>query len=172
VGALTLPRHYLGIEPAAKQVAGLQRTAAMLKIVAGPATSVRILRGCAEEKLSEVPSRTAELVFSSPPYHDWERYSNEPTQSYRRYSRYEDWLAGFLAPVISESYRVLARKGHLILNVSRSARRPNAPDVQRLAERSGFRLKRRITMLLARVPYLHPTTGPYKGEYLLVFQRP
>jgi DNA modification methylase len=119
--------------------------------------------------LPDLPARSADLVFSSPPYHDWERYSDEPTQSYRRYATYEAWVSGFLEPVIAHSRRVLRPRGHLVLNVSAGARKPTSSTVVGIAAGIGFRLQKCLPMLLARVPYLHPASGPYKGEYMMVF---
>jgi len=58
-----------------------------------------------------------DLVFTSPPYFDTERYSNEDTQSWKRYPKPEQWTDGFLRPLITTSYRVLKKGGKLILNV-------------------------------------------------------
>jgi hypothetical protein len=174
VGALTLPRHYVGVEPASQQVRGLRRTVATLTQRGrspSPGTA-EIIHGCAEEILCEISSCSADLVFSSPPYHDWERYSEEQTQSYRRYRSYDDWLTYFLTPTISESSRILRKGATFIVNVSGGRRKPDAATVEAIARKAGLKLKERLPMLLARVPYLHPATGgPYKGEYLLVFSR-
>ena len=122
--------------------------------------------------MPEIPSRSASLVFSSPPYYDWERYSSDSSQSFRRYESYDAWLSGFLAPVISESRRILKRKGHLIMNISGKQRRPDRVDVEALAARSNFALKSVEPMLLARIPYLHPrSAGAHKPELLLIFQK-
>jgi hypothetical protein len=58
-----------------------------------------------------------DLVFTSPPYFDTERYSNEDTQSWKRYSKPEQWTQGFLVPLIKTSHRVLKKGGKLILNI-------------------------------------------------------
>ncbi len=170
LASLTMNRQYVGIEPAIKQVNGLTRMLASLRNAKHPRALANVLHGCAEETLRLLPPGMADLVFSSPPYHDWERYSDEASQSYKRYGQYEGWLTGFLVPVLWEGKRVLAPGGRLVLNVS-NRRLPDSRAVERLAHQAGFFLRERLHLLLARVPYLHPTTGPYKGEYLLVFAK-
>lgn len=173
-GCLTLPRNYIGIEPNSEQVIGLRSTISALVALMPRNASAEIIEGCAEDVLPHLPSRSAGLIFSSPPYYNWERYSDSPNQSFIRYGSYETWLQGFLAPAIYESRRILKRGGRLVLNISGRSRYPSADDVIAIAERSHFRLAEKIPMLLARVPYLHPRdSGPFKPELLLVFeQRP
>jgi hypothetical protein len=172
LGCLTVDRHYIGIEPSGHQVKGLRRTIQVLGragVVAGTAV---VHHGCAEDILGTSMSADAQLVFSSPPYYDWERYSIHHTQSYVRYRTYDRWLRGFLVPVIDQSYRMLDRAGRLVLNVSNGHRLPSANDVERIAARAGFVIIERLPLLMARVPYLHPRAdGPFKPELLLVFRK-
>jgi hypothetical protein len=170
VGALALKRQYLGIDPCGQQLDGLEKTRRWLQSVGTKRGSAEILRGCAEDILPTMPSRSVDLVFSSPPYYDWEKYSDEPTQSFLRHRPYENWVAGFLGPVIAQSYRVLRRSGHLALNVSGGLRHPSSSEVQDIARRAGFRLVCATPLNLARVPYMHPrSSGPKKQEQLLVW---
>lgn len=171
-GCLTLERNYIGIEPSAEQVMGLRSTVEGLLPLTGGKAAAEIVEGCAEDLLPQMPARSAGLVFSSPPYYNWERYSDSPNQSFVRYGSYHAWLEGFLAPCIRESRRILRRGGRLVLNISGRFRWPSAEDVIGIAEQSNFRLVEKMPMLLARVPYLHPrNSGPFKPELLLVFEQ-
>ena len=58
-----------------------------------------------------------DLVFTSPPYYDKEKYAENDWQSYVRYNTYEKWVAGFLEPLIKKSYDYLKEGGYLVLNV-------------------------------------------------------
>ena len=56
--------------------------------------------------------RAVDLVFSSPPFHTYEVYSREETQS----SRFRDlgaWLARWLLPVTDRAWSAVAPGGHL-----------------------------------------------------------
>jgi len=63
------------------------------------------------------PSDFFDLVWTSPPYFDREIYSNEETQSWKKFGQYDLWVEGFLRPLITTSYRVLKKNGYLILNI-------------------------------------------------------
>jgi len=171
VGSLSLRRRYVGIEPSARQVVGLRRTIRALHRIATDSSAI-IYRGCAEDVMQRWRAGRPHLVFSSPPYYDWERYSRDRSQSYRRYRSYAEWLTGFLEPVISSSYSIMEPGGRLVLNVSNGQRLPTPDVVERIARRAGFRVEDRFALLLARVPYLHPRSrNPYKPELLIVFRK-
>jgi hypothetical protein len=120
----------------------------------------------------KLATASAELVFSSPPFFDWEHYSKSDTQSFRRFPTYPIWLSSFLRPVIAESYRILERHGYLALNVTNGNRLPSARDVKEAARCVGFRLLRTYQVVFPKIPYLHPRDGkPAKTELLLVFRK-
>lgn len=172
LGCLAVGRNYIGIEPCAAQVRGSRKMLATLHSLKLTTCQATLYRGCAEDTLPSIPSRSAALIFSSPPYYDWERYSTQSTQSFRRHGSYAAWLSGFMAPVIAESRRILKRGAHLILNISGKRRYPSREDVEALASHSGFVLRSEFPLQLARIPYLHPrSSGAHKLELLLVFQK-
>ena len=172
IGCLTLDRNYIGIEPCSDQVDGMRKSIHALRSLRHSSATARIYQGRAERVLKRINSGSVDLVFSSPPYFNWERYSNDDSQSFVRYASYESWLAGFLGPCIEESCRLLRPAGRMVLNVSGRERRPSREDVVEIARRAGLAFLAEIPMLLARVPYLHPRNlGAYKPELLLVFQK-
>jgi len=59
-----------------------------------------------------------DLVFTSPPYFNTEKYSNEETQSWKRYQSIDIWYEKFLKVLIEKSYNYLKDDGYFILNVS------------------------------------------------------
>ncbi len=59
-----------------------------------------------------------DLIFSSPPYFDIERYTNEYNQSWKRYKKLDDWLEKFLYTTIRNMLPTLKSGGHLALNIS------------------------------------------------------
>ena len=63
-----------------------------------------------------------DLVFTSPPYFDQERYSQEFAQSWRKHGKgFETWVSGFLRPVMERASSALAGGGFLVLNVANVA---------------------------------------------------
>lgn len=61
---------------------------------------------------------TMDLIFTSPPYFNVERYSNEDTQSWVRYGDMDQWLNGFLFKTIDNVIPTLKSGGHLIINIA------------------------------------------------------
>jgi len=59
-----------------------------------------------------------DFVFTSPPYFDIERYSEEDTQSWKRYPTTDKWLEGFLFPMLSKSWGCLAEGGRIAINIA------------------------------------------------------
>jgi hypothetical protein len=172
VGCLSLPRHYLGIEPCGLQVRGLKQciqTVGKLKCVPGTG---EIQKGCAEDILPQLPSRSARLVFSSPPYFDWEKYSDHNTQSFVRYRSYSQWLAKFLHPVVEQSHRILSKGGHLAVNMPNGGSRiPLLHDLTRAATSAGFTLESVYRLRLSKVAFLHPRGRRVKWEAIAILKK-
>ncbi len=59
-----------------------------------------------------------DVVFTSPPYFDKERYTKDPTQSWVRYRRLDSWLHGFLFKTLALAWCHLKIGGHLCVNIS------------------------------------------------------
>lgn len=172
LGAIAANRCYVGIEPNKRQILGFDQMKRALIAQRIKCPQTRFLHGPAEYHLPRLPSRSADLVFSSPPFFDWERYSNGATQSFRRYPQYELWRSEFLQPVIFDSFRILRKNGFLVLNVTNGNRKPHPSEVKALAETSGFATRAIYRMAFPKIPYLHPRNGKVvKHELLLVFQK-
>ena len=67
-------------------------------------------------------------VLHHPPYFDWEKYSEEDTQSYKKYPTKEEWLNGFLFHTIDKCHYGLKPGGYMLLNVANTARIKNFED--------------------------------------------
>ena len=109
------------------------------------------------------------LVFTSPPYFDRERYSDNEKQTWKRYGEsLGAWLEGFLRPVIERARAALSADGHLILNIADLKQKGKiVPLVSRtiaLAVSSGFDHVKTLHMPLAAINRLAPT------EPVLVFK--
>lgn len=59
-----------------------------------------------------------DFVFTSPPYFDTERYSEEDTQSWKRYPTLDSWLKEFLFVVLSRAYEGLSAGGRIAVNIA------------------------------------------------------
>lgn len=172
LGALAMNRSYVGIEPNPDQIAGFRRMISALTRLNVQLPDVRLVKGVAEKELRKFASGSADLVFSSPPFFDWERYSELAEQSFKRFPDYPSWSRNFMTPVIFESYRILCKGGHLAINVTNGKRLPSADHVKEIAIKVGFRLSVVHQMLVPKVPYLHPRNGnAVKTELLMIFHK-
>lgn len=59
-----------------------------------------------------------DTIFTSPPYFDVERYSNEETQSWVRYKSIDDWNKNFLHKTLSKLIPTLKLNGILAVNIA------------------------------------------------------
>ena len=60
---------------------------------------------------------TFNLIFSSPPFFDFEVYSGEDTQSISKYSNFDAWLHSFLFQSITSALYRLEPNGHLAIYI-------------------------------------------------------
>ena len=77
---------------------------------------VEIINKAAEDV--DLEDKQFDLVFTSPPYFDLERYSNENNQSWIRYKTLDEWLNKFLFSTINNAWNHLKNGGYIILNIS------------------------------------------------------
>ena len=82
----------------------------------GPQRDITIFNECAEDV--DYGDKMFDLVFTSPPYFDLERYTAEDNQSWKRYKKLDAWLEGFLFKSIEKAWNHLLPDGHLIINIS------------------------------------------------------
>jgi hypothetical protein len=171
IGCLTLQRNYVGYDPCQMQVDGLSKTIETINKLGIAIGSAEIRQVCAEDEMKSECDCSYDLIFSSPPYYDREKYSDEPNQSYFRYPSYEKWREKFLRVIIVESYRLLKPQGNLILNVVDTATAQIASDSVRIA-RDLFTLRITYQMRLSALPF-HATNGTshYHYEPVFVFQK-
>ena len=109
---------------------------------------------------------SVDLCFTSPPYFDWEKYSQEETQSYKKYPTSEEWLNGFLLDTIDNCHYALKPGGILAFNVANTRRIKNFEDeTLRLAKMIHF--KHIDTWKLQ----LSSQQGTPKSEPIFIFQK-
>jgi len=108
LGAAAAGVHYVGTDVEPETVEGNNRLAAAIGIDAKVHLS--------PAEIFTPPE--VDLVFTSPPYFDREKYSNLSTQSWRSHNSLDAWVAGFLRPVAERSFAALVVRGYFVLNIS------------------------------------------------------
>lgn len=72
---------------------------------------------CAEDETVRVDEQV-DLIFTSPPYFDKEKYDQSPDQSYIKYKKFDSWMNDFLYKTIALRSENLKSGGHLVINIS------------------------------------------------------
>lgn len=81
-------------------------------------TTTNVLHGAFEQKGNELPNNHFDLMFTSPPYFNSERYSLDNEQSWLRYKTLDEWLDGFMIPSIELAWYKLKHGGFFILVIN------------------------------------------------------
>ena len=85
-----------------------------------------------------------DLVFTSPPYFDTEKYCNEEGQCWRDYPSLDQWEKYYLLPTIKNAFTALKKGCKLVLNVSQNL----VELVERVACSIGFTRRSDIDLAL------------------------
>jgi len=163
LGALSSKRikKYIGTEPSTKTFEGLKQIKKDFSYIN---TEVELY------KLgSEIfrPSEKVDLCFTSPPYFDTEKYSDEETQSYVKYPTEQEWIDGFLFKTIENCYNSLKKNGYLLMNIANTSSGKSIEKAT-LSITEGFGLHQEKTLQLT----LSSVMGAgYKYEPIYVFKK-
>jgi hypothetical protein len=172
-------RKYIGTDPASLTFDGLSELAAELPAIAeqfGSELTGVELHKMGSERYDPTPE-SIDLCFTSPPYFDCEKYSDEETQSHVKYGRdtvkesHDAWLNGFMKGTLTKCAIGLKPNGTLVINIANVASYPNlTEDFLWLAQRCGFRHIETLRITLAAMPGTRKGS-PYKFEPVYVFKR-
>jgi len=113
-----------------------------------------------------IPSEPVDLCFTSPPYFNTEEYSQEETQSFKKYPTQDSWLNGFLRTTISNCYQALKDDGLLMLNIANVKKYQELEkDALLVASEEGFILQDTIKLRLSSMK------GGFKYEPIFIFKK-
>ena len=126
----------------------------------------------------EYEPEDVDLAFSSPPYFNLEKYSDEPTQCMVRYTTLDEWFDGYVAPTMQNIHKGLNSDGVFATNIAdyKSYGNKEYKVVDRwieTAEKLGFKYRRTIKMMLNTRPGVgnDKTAGREKWEGVYVFTK-
>ncbi|MEK9767300.1 MAG: hypothetical protein VW683_00150 [Betaproteobacteria bacterium] len=137
LGSVAAGAMYVGFEPNKKTYDNLCQLAKFLNIE----TQVKLYNAPFEDIESYLgkPKSQFDLVLTSPPYFNLEIYSDDNTQSYNRYTTYQEWVDGFLKPSIECGIQYLNTGGHSCWNVAKISKTKNlVQDVLNIHEQNNF----------------------------------
>ena len=110
------PLHYIGIDPNSMLLESYKELSTWLATNYPKNKTFEFIQGPAEE-INYSNLKDVDLVFTSPPYFDLERYSQEDTQSWKKYKGIELWKKEFLFKALKKIYPTITPGGHLIVNI-------------------------------------------------------
>lgn len=70
------------------------------------------------EDVTDLPADYFDLVFTSPPYFRVERYTHDSNQSWKRYTKIDQWLEYFLFASLRKAWYSLKSGGYIAINIS------------------------------------------------------
>ena len=125
----------------------------------------------------EFQPENIDLAFSSPPYFNLEKYSDEPTQCMVRCSTLDDWFEQYALPTMQNIYKGLNTDGVFATNIADyKTPKEEFKVVDRwiaTAEQVGFKHSTTIKMMLNTRPGVgnDKTAGREKWEGVYVFTK-
>lgn len=97
-----------------------------------------------------------DMVFTSPPYFAKEAYSEDPTQSYKKFTGYDAWREGFLRPTLKTAVEWLRNDRYLLWNIADAKfgadMLPLEEDSRNILLELGMEYKGVLKMSLAQMP--------------------
>jgi len=112
--------------------------------------------------------KSLDLCFTSPPYFDLEKYSDEPTQSYMKFDNKEAWVEGFLRKTFENCYYGLKDDGLMLINIADIKGNELEADMVKVAEQVGFRMVKKFKLALSNVN-LRDKAKKFKYEPIYLF---
>ena len=110
------PNHNL-IEGYCKQIPYYNALRLKEFVLGGTKKTHKIFPQCAEDE-NIVLEDEFDLIFTSPPYFDKEKYNESELQSYKKYKGFDSWMKDFLCKTIEIRGKNLKSGGHLVINIS------------------------------------------------------
>jgi len=139
-------KYYYGTEPSTKTYLGLIDIKKDFNFV-----DKKVIIECSTSE-DYIPDYNLDLCFTSPPYFNTEKYSDEPTQSYIKYPTYDIWKNDFLYMLIDNCYMALKEDGILIINIANTPKQKTIEtDVKNIFKNVGFKLIKTYKMVLSSV---------------------
>jgi len=172
IGSSNMKYNYIGIDPNTETVKYLNYFNDCIEEAVG-------VKGTIIQNVSEEYQPTdIDLAFSSPPYFNLEKYSDEDTQCMVRYRTLDEWFSGYAEPTIENIYNSLNQDGIFATNIADyktygKKEYKVVDDWITLSERIGFRHVGTIKMMLNTRPGVgnNKLAGREKFEGVYVFRK-
>ena len=108
---------YTGIDPNGNLQDGYSKQMELYSSLIPETKTAEIIEACAEDALPMM-NKQFDTIFTSPPYFNIEKYTQDDNQSYKRYRKFNSWMDDFLLPVLAMSWDKLRPNGVMIINIA------------------------------------------------------
>jgi 16S rRNA G966 N2-methylase RsmD len=120
LGALSLPnqvQRYIAFDPNSSLQEG--HTAMIDRFAANDPQRHLKYRVCYEpfESNQVVMTETFDLVFTSPPFYDFETYTNQQGQSILSFPEFDNWMNNFFLASLTKAWAKLDVGGHMVIHI-------------------------------------------------------
>ena len=147
---------YIGIDPIRANIDSLGRVSEIIQRharLSGASFGVELYCDTAENVLVKLP-KGFDLIMTSPPYFNKERYSEEDSQCYVKFSEYDEWRDSWLKPTLTSAIGLLNDGGKIIIFAGNWGKFPVGDDCgEILASVTGNQV-RKMKFFLPSIEYL------------------
>lgn len=112
--------------------------------------------------------KSLDLCFTSPPYFNTERYSDEETQSWKKFPDKNSWLNVFMKQTFKNCHYGLKENGIMAINIANvKSYQTLETDIVNLASKTGFELVDTMYYCLSSLSH----KDKYKKEPVFIFKK-
>lgn len=154
---------YIGTEPDKRTYKGLINLKRDLNST-GKSVSLYMV---GSEDFKPEPS-SLDLCFTSPPYFDQEKYSDDPSQSYIKFPEIDLWLNGYIRQTFKNCFVGLKPNRYMIINIANTEKhRKMTNAIVKIAQQEGFLHTDTYSLLLSSIKH----GGNKKTEPIFIFRK-
>ena len=168
LGAIKANIDYITTEPSKKTVNGLREIIqdwGYTPNVFGTKSYLEVVQSGSEEFVPDIES--LDFCFTSPPYFDTEKYSDEESQSYIKFPTKSEWVDGFLRRTIQNCRYGLKQNRYMLINIANVDSFSNLEEeCKRVAIEEGFIHEDTFRLALSKL-----NAGGFKYEPILIFKK-
>ena len=135
--------NYIGIDPNTETVKYLNYLNSLIYQAIGVKNEIV----CATSE--EYQPEEVDCAFSSPPYFNLEKYTDEPTQCMVRYQSLNSWFEGYVEPTLQNIYRGLNNDGIFATNIA---------DYKTYGQKEPIKIVERTIQNATRIGFKHIQT--------------
>jgi hypothetical protein len=158
-------KKYIATEPSSLTYMGLIE---MSKDFSNDFIEYEIIKIGSENYLPD--KNSIDLCFTSPPYFNIEKYSNEQSQSYIKFNTLDKWLNGYIKQTINNCYYGLRKNGKLIINISNINSKINIEnEIFNIIINNGFKYLKTLKLTLSNINFHNKKK--FKYEPIFIFKK-